>query len=196
MITIIKLITTKHRCFVSYVNCEWKCHFRECTLIADCRSRSNIAAAKTSTCRHVKVAQESQSCSRRTCNIHPCSSILDSYPFPPAVKAEFEAYLISGRTSLIQRVSSKSFVVVTTPTSESPMGLIHTRINSTNSFQCTCNSFKRSTSLASATTAPKLSKRCIHFYLFLWGALSHDFLKKEFHISDNSKMHVHYLILS
>ena len=174
---------------MTYVNREWKCHFNECALAADGRSRSHLeAATQTSTCQHVKVAQKSHHRNdNSTCNIHPCSSILKDYPFPPGVRAEFEAYLISGRISLIQRVSSKSFVVVTTPSSESPLGLLHTRISSTNNFQCTCHKYKRSTTLASVTTAPKLSKRCTHFYLFLWGILSHESLKKEFYIGENSR---------
>ena len=110
-------------------------------------------------------------------------SILQKAPFPPTVLAEFEAHLINGHTALAQRVSNKSFVIVTTPTSEAPFGLLHIRVSSANTFQCTCNKYKRVGSLAGATTAPKLSKRCIHFYLFLWAILSHEGLQKEFSLS-------------
>lgn len=110
-------------------------------------------------------------------------SMLQKAPFPPTVLAEFEAHLINGRTALAQRVSNRSFVIVTTPTSEAPFGLLHIRVNSANTFQCTCNKYKRVVSLAGATTAPKLSKRCTHFYLFLWAILSHESLQKEFSLS-------------
>ena len=106
---------------------------------------------------------------------------------PPAVRAEFEAYVIENRTQLIQRVSKKSFVVVTSPSSEAPFGLLHIRTGPNNNIQCTCHKYKRATSLASATTAPKLSKRCSHFYLFLWATLSNESLKKEFSLSDSGE---------
>ena len=141
-----------------------------------------LALETSSTCQHVKEAQKSQHSS--TQDIHLCTSILSSFPFP---QAEFEAYMIEGRTVLIQRVSNKSFVVVSTPTSESPLGLLHIRISSTNNFQCTCHKYKRSTSLASALTASKLSKRCTHFYLYLWAVLSHESLKREFSLGNNGK---------
>ena len=174
---------------MSCVSGQWSCHFNDCALVAEGRSRSGLSTSQTnsSTCRHVKEAQKSQCTSISEQDIHPCSYILNSVPFPPAVRAEFEAYLIDGRTSLIQQVSKKSFVAITAPTSESPLGLLHIRISSTNNFQCTCNKYKRSTSLAGAITAPKLSKRCTHFYLFLWFALSHESLKKEFTLCDNGK---------
>lgn len=140
-----------------------------------------------STCQHIKEAQQSQ-CNREqaTC-ISLSSSVLTSIPFPPTVQAEFEAYLIEGHNPVIQRVSKKSFVVATPPTSESPLGLIHVRIGPNNSVQCTCHKYKRAISLAGATTAPKLSKRCTHFYLFLWAVFSDDSLKKEFSLGDNGK---------
>ena len=170
---------------MSCVSGKWKCHFSDCAVAAEERSRSGLDT-NCSTCQHVKEAQKPQCVGEQGRHIQLCSSTLSSGPFPPAVRAEFEAYLINGCTTLIQRVSSKSFVVVTSPTLESPLGLLHIRISSANSFQCTCNRYKRSsTSLASATTAPKLSKRCSHFYLFLWAALSHDSLRKEFCLSEN-----------
>ena len=110
---------------------------------------------------------------------------MNSLPVPPAVRAEFEAYLIESRTQVIQRVSKKSFVVVTSPSAEAPFGLLHIRTGPNNNIQCTCHKYKRATSLASATTAPKLSKRCTHFYLFLWATLSNESLMKEFSLSDN-----------
>lgn len=36
------------------------------------------------------------------------------------------------------------------------------------------------TSLCGATTAPKVSKRCVHVYLCLWAVFSSDLLKNEF----------------
>ena len=154
-------------------------------LAQDGRDRSGLDMMHTgSTCQHVKIAQKSQSSMCGTQDISLSGSVLKSAPFLPSVQAEFEAHLINGRTSLIQRVSNKSFVIATTP-SESPFGLLHARIGPRNNFQCTCHKFKRGTSLASSTTAPKLSKRCTHYYLFLWALLSNESLKNEF---DNDKL--------
>ena len=164
---------------------QWYCHFNECALAYDGRRRSYPDTNQASiVCQHIKEAQNSQ-CSRECAqNIHLSSSVLNSLPVPPAVRAEFEAYLIESRTQVIQRVSKKSFVVVTSPSAEAPFGLLHIRTGPNNNIQCTCHKYKRATSLASATTAPKLSKRCTHFYLFLWATLSNESLKKEFSLSD------------
>ena len=160
----------------------WRCQFGECVLAQDGRDRSGLDTVHTgSTCQHVKVAQTSRSNMCGTQDIFLSSSVLKSAPFPPSVRAEFEAHLINGRASLIQRVSNKSFVIATTPSSESPLGLLHARIGPRNKFQCTCHKFKRGTGLASATTAHKLYKRCIHYYLFLLALLSNESLKNEFH---------------
>ena len=120
------------------VSGQWKCHFSECAEASEGRSRSGLDTTQTncSTCQHVKEAQTTQ-CSEQGMHYQPCSSILSSCPFPPTVRTEFEAYLINGHTTLIQRVSSKSFVVITSPTSESPLGLLHIRISSASNFQCT-----------------------------------------------------------
>ena len=158
------------------VSGQWKCYFSECAVAAEGSRRSGLDT-NCSTCQHVK---EAQNASEQGMHIQPCSSVLSSGPFPPAVRAEFEAYLINGCTTLIH--SSKSFVIVTSATSESPLGLLHICISSANSFRCTCNRYKRSsTSLASATTAQKFSKLC----LLLWAALSHNSLRKEFSLSEN-----------
>ena len=102
---------------------------------------------------------------QRACLTTTYATLLSSGPFPPAVRAEFEAHMINGCTTLIQCVSSKSFAVATSPTSESPLGLLHVCISSASSFQCTCNKYRRSsTNLATTITAPKFSKWCIHLY--------------------------------
>ena len=163
--------------FCTYSCGQWRCHFRDCSLARDGRSRSGTDSGGT--CQHVMTAQKSQSSECNTYAIVLSSSVLSSAPFPPSVRAEFEAYLIDRRTSLI-RVSSKTFVVVTTPSSESPLGLLHARIGQTNNFQCTCHKSKRGTSLANSITAPKLSKRYVHYYLFLPAVLSDESLKDEF----------------
>ena len=80
---------------------------------------------------NVIVAQKSQSSTCGAQNISLSNSVLNSAPFPPSVRAEFEAHLTNGRTSLIQRVSNKGFVIATTPSSESPLGLLHARISPT-----------------------------------------------------------------
>ena len=71
-----------------------------------------------------------------------CRSVLTSAPFPPVVKAEFEAYLID-HNPVIQRASNNSFVVATTLTSEAPLGLLHVR-SVPNVVQCTCHKYKHS----------------------------------------------------
>ena len=122
MVTIILLF---YKCFVTYSCGQWRCHFRECSLAQDGRSRSGTDSGHTGgTCQHVMTAQKSQSSACNTHAIVLSSSVLSSAPFPLSVRAEFEAYLIDGRTSLVQRVSSKTFVVVTTRTSESPSFLL------------------------------------------------------------------------
>ena len=113
--------------------------------------------------------------------------MLKNTPLPPTVRAEFEAYLIEGHNQVIQRVSKKSFVVATSVTSESPLGLLHVRIGPNNKVQCTCHMYKRVTRLAGAATAPKLSNRCTHCYLFLWAALSDDSLKKEISLDNTGR---------
>ena len=181
------LMQTIIRCFVTYANGQWHCQFSECALATAGRSRSGSDVCQTnSTCQHIREAHKSQCSKEQATCISLCSSVLTNAPFPPAVRAEFEAVLI-GHNPVIQRVSKKSFVVATTPTSESPLGLLHVRVGPNNIIQCTCHKYKRTTSLAGATTAPKLSKRCTHFYLFLWAALSDDSLKQEFSLCDNGK---------
>ena len=137
-------------------------------------------------CEHVKAAQSSSLCIGTNGGVTLRNSVLSTAPFPPTVRAEFEASLINGHTALIQRVSNRSFVSVTAPTSESPLGLIHIRTTPTNSIQCTCHRYKRVRSLAGATTAPKLSKRCSHIYLCLWAILSDESLQQEFNFCDIS----------
>ena len=109
------------------------------------------------------------------------SDVLKEVPFPPGVLAEFKGQVINGNSNkLIHRVSDQCFVVQTTPSSEALLGLLHVRVDAKKQFQCSCHKFKRMTSLCGATTAPKVSKRCIHVYLCLWAIFSSDLLKNEF----------------
>lgn len=105
--------------------------------------------------------------------------MLKEVPFPPAVLAEFEGQVINGNSNkLIHRVSDQCFVVQTMPSSEAPLGLLHVRVDAKKQFQCSCHKFKCMTSLCGATTAPKVSKRCIHVYLCLWAVFSSDLLNE------------------
>ena len=90
--------------------------------------------------------------------------------------------------AIIQRVSERSFVIRTSEKSfQTPMKLLHIRFDSQNHFHCQCSQFKKTGQLASATTAPILSKRCIHLYICIWAFLSCESLQKEF------SMHLHTL---
>lgn len=155
---------------------KWKCHFSDCALAQDCRQRSNNTSV-TVLCEHIRKAINSQSDSEA---LVMSESALTDAPFPPNVKAEFEARIINGTTALVQQVSRASFVVVTDVSSDAPLGLLHIRTSHNRVFQCTCHLFKRNIKLASVTTAPKLSKRCRHFCVFLWAIFSNESLKKEY----------------
>ena len=139
-------------------------------------------------CTHIKEAQQSQCTIFTTeyAKINLSRHLLESGPFPPVIRSELTALLKSGQTTLIQRVSKNSFVVVTNTTAETPLGLLHMKVDGSNKIRCTCQQYKREVSLGNALTASKLSKRCFHFYLCLWAILSDEFLKKEFLISEGS----------
>lgn len=65
-----------------------------------------------STCKHIKEAQQSQCSREQATHISLSSTVLTTTPFPPAVRSEFETYLV-GHNPVIQRVSNKSLVVAT-----------------------------------------------------------------------------------
>ena len=106
---------------------------------------------------------------------------LDSFPFPANVKSTF-AQMVSdpSTTCLIQRVSDLSFVASSPGTFHTPLCLVHIHFDRKKQFWCQCSHFRHTTSLASSTTAPKLSKRCIHLYLCIWAFLSSQSLREEF----------------
>ena len=53
------------------------------------------------------------------------------------------------------------------------------RLDRKGKFQCSCRKFRRMTSLCGATTAAKVSHRCIHVYICLWAVFSSNRLKEE-----------------
>ena len=179
-----------HRCYVSYSKGKWKCHHKECETASEGRERSYYHESTTlpPECVHIGRVNEfvshtppTSEGSNQLQQIYLSSDVLKEVPFPPAVSAEFEGQVINGNSNkLIHRVSDQCFVVQTTPSSEAPLGLLHVRVDAKKQFQCSCHKFRRMTSLCGATTAPKVSKRCVHVYLCLWAVFSSDLLKNEF----------------
>jgi hypothetical protein len=107
---------------------------------------------------------------------------LDSFPFPKDVRVTLEEMGRSyGYNSLIRRVSERSFVMRTVDkTFRTPQQLLHFRFDQQDRFHCQCSQYKHVTSLSSSSTAPELSKRCIHMYLFFWACLSNAELQSTF----------------
>ncbi len=99
---------------------------------------------------------------------------LDSFPFPKDVRTTFEEMAkAQGYSRLIQQVSERSFVIRTEDkTFHAPQQLLHIRFDVQNNFHCQCSQYKRVALLSSSTTAPGLSRRCIHLYMFFWACLS------------------------
>ena len=104
---------------------------------------------------------------------------------------------------LIQRVSGNSFLIRDRECSqERPLGLLHVRFRAPHeqplpdnceprptttapeprpSFYCPCRTFQRFSSLLpGAATTPKLSRRCLHFYICLWAFACNSTLRDEF----------------
>ena len=138
-------------------------------------------------CSHVEVAMHSNSMSMP---LELKLDTLSNFPFPTSVKQALEKMVTSETLlpAIIQRVSERSFVIRTSEKSfQTPMKLLHICFDSQNHFHCQCSQFKKTGQLASATTAPILSKRCIHLYICIWAFLSCESLQKEF------SMHLHTL---
>lgn len=173
-----KFKSSLYRCFVSRAPTgEWKCHNDSYVEVAQGRARSSSC---NFTCTHIVAAMEESACSNQ---IYTSLSeqVLQSVPFPPSVTTNFEQHVSSGNLDkIIQRVSDHCFVVQTEPTSEAPLGLLHVRVDKKKQFHCSCSKFRRMTSFCEATTAPKLSKRCVHIYICLWAVFSCEKMKEEF----------------
>ena len=96
-----------------------------------------------------------------------------------SVVAEFEAHAINGKlNNPIHRVSEHTFVVRRAPNSEALIGLLHMKLDRKRKFQCSCREFRQMSSLCGATTAPKVSHRCIHVCICLWAVFSSDKLEE------------------
>ena len=136
-------------------------------------------------CSHVEVAMHSSS---MPMPLELKLDTLSTFPFPTTVKQTLEKMATPETTqpAIIQRVSERSFVIRTLEKSfQTPMKLLHIRFDGQNHFHCQCSQFKKTVNLSSATTAPNLSKRCIHLYICIWAFLSCENLQQEF------SMHLH-----
>lgn len=176
---------------------KWKCFYKECTTAPDGRERSaNTPQLDCSgNCRHITTVQEElwfHEVDQLTLDVDALSQL----PFPPSIRQELQKMKEQCPT-LIQRVSGDSFLVRTRECSqEHPLGLLHVRFRVQQqplpkseprpamgqpSFHCPCNTFQRFSSLLPGpATTPKLSRRCLHFYLCLWAFACNSSLRDEF----------------
>jgi len=180
----------------------WKCNYDACKTVQESRMRSTTCSdvqrkAFSGECEHVrKVQKESLLQPPSVCHpLHVNTSILQSLPFPPSVKEELQAMKGEFSTGLIQRVSEETFLVRDLKrTQEHQYGVLHMRflkpklqragdLPAPPTFHCPCATFRRFSSLTSHSgggTTPRLSKRCIHFYVCLWAFASNENLAREF----------------
>ena len=127
-------------------------------------------------CSHIKVAMQSSS---QSLPLELKVETLSTFPFPTSVQQTLKE-MARSHSAIIQRVSEKSFVIRTvTKSFQTPLKLLHVRFDSENNFHCQCSQSKAQ-NLSSATTAPKLTKRCIHLYICMWAFLSRENLQQEF----------------
>ena len=76
------------RCFVTYANGQWNCHFSECAVATAGRLRSGSDTCQTnSTCKHIKDAQLSQYSREQATCICLSSTVLKNTPLPPTVRS-------------------------------------------------------------------------------------------------------------
>lgn len=171
-----------NRCFVSRApKGEWKCHNDQCAEVLQGRARSSSTPDHLK-CMHITTVLGEKFLLHGTNQKRTCLSknVLREIPFPPSVMVDFENHVVSNKLDkIIHRVSDKCFVVRTVSTSEAPLGLLHVRVDRKKCFHCSCNKFRRMTAFCGATTAPKLSKRCIHIYICLWAVFSNGSMKNE-----------------
>jgi len=179
----------------------WKCHYDACKTVQESRMRSTTCSdiqrnAFSGECEHVRKVQKESPLQQSLYHpLHVNTSILQSLPFPPSVKDELQAMGEEFSTGLIQRVSEETFLVRDVKrTQEHQFGVLHMRFPKPKlqkaggpaappTFYCPCATFRRFSSLTSHSgggTTPRLSKRCIHFYVCLWAFASNKNLAREF----------------
>ena len=118
--------------------------------------------------------------------------VLSNLPIPCSIRQELQV-MKEEAPALVQRVSSDSFVVRNREcTQEHLLGLLHVRFRAQQllpksgceprpSFYCPCHTFQRFSSLLPGlATTPKLSRRCLHFYVCLWAFACNRSLRDEF----------------
>ena len=152
-------------------------------------STATCSTAGTGECTHIAFAKTQQASLKPLPSLCLSQSVLETFAIPKDVKSKLVKYLNEGiANSLIRLVSKSCFAIQDFTSTSTPFGLVHMRIDKENkSFHCTCSAFKHSTSLASNSTAPKLSKRCAHYYAVMWVVLSNKQLQQllNFDISKN-----------
>lgn len=171
---------------------SWKCYYESCRTAEETRLRSTPGT--DSYCEHIsRVKQELRASPQpddvESTHLELNPRLLDEMPFPATVRENLQRMNSRG-ANLIQRVSEESFLVRNPEMTQAhPLGLLHVRFskNKTPSsapptFFCPCTVFKRFSSAQSggAPTTPRISKRCLHFYLCLWAFASNEKLSQEY----------------
>lgn len=166
------------RCIVYSTSKGWNCSFNQCVLVQEARMRSQATCKSPYACIHIASVK-----AHRSIQLCLSPSVLESFTFPKEVKATFLKLVNEGvQDTLIKLVSVSSYAIRDfTDSSAASFGLVHVRMDKDKkSFHCTCSAYKRPTSLASSSTAAKLSKRCAHFYAVIWAILSCEELQHTF----------------
>ena len=187
-----------YRTIVICTEDKWKCFYKECTTAQDARERSVSTPLLDCSghCQHITTVQEELQW-HEVDQITLDADVLSDLPIPLSIRQRLQQMNEEG-PALIQRVSSDSFVIQSRECSqEHPLGLLHVRFRAQQplpksgceprptvghpSFHCPCNTFQRFSSLLPGPgTTPKLSRRCLHFYLCLWAFACHSSLRDEF----------------
>ena len=179
---------------------SWKCYYESCRTAEETRLRSTPGTDNIDCyCEHIsKVKQElgpalqlddDVSTKVKSTHLELNPRLLNEMPFPATVCENLQKMNSRG-ANLIQRVSEESFLVRDPKLTQAhPLGLLHVRFskNKTPSsapptFYCPCTVFKgfSSTQSIGAPTTPRISKRCLHFYLCLWAFASNEKLSQEY----------------
>ena len=170
----------------------WKCLYSKCSIAQEAHTRSYKQSSSSellSTCMHISQVRQAAECNEENSILQLNPAVLDDFPFPKDVYSSLVNVISQNKANLLIRlVSQCSFAIQDIMMNESsesaaPLGIVHFRIDNNNkSFHCSCSNFRRSSSLASCTIAPKLTKRCSHFYIVLWAILSNEELHDSFYI--------------
>ena len=193
-----------YRTLVVYAEGKWKCFYKDCIVAQDARGRSasTLELDASGYCQHITTVQAElqwHTVEHLTLNV----DVLSQLPIPPSIKQELQQMKAQAPV-LIQRVSGNSFLIRDRECSqERPLGLLHVRFSTPHqqplpdnceprppttgseprpSFYCPCRTFQRFSSLLpGAATTPKLSRRCLHFYILcLWAFACNSNLRDEF----------------